>query len=126
MEKLIAVRVPNSPRVTLERINGKVVRLMTLNSLSKYVRLKSHTLRQWERKGILPKTIVMNKFNSGLGMECNRRFYTLEQADLLKKWVERVGPSKGRHINDSMIGLLHERWGEVTKAFYEEYGNPNG
>jgi len=126
MERLIAVRVPNSPRVTLERINGKVVRLMTLNSLSKYVRLKSHTLRQWERKGILPKAHIVKKFQSGLGIDCERRFYTIEQADVLKNWIERVGPNKGLQIKDSMIQLLRDRWEEVTKAFYEEYGNPKG
>ncbi len=122
MEKLVAVRVPNSPNITIEMINGKMAKLLTLNALSKYVRLKSHTLRQWERKGILPKAEIGKTFKSGLGIECDRRFYTIEQADLLKDWIERVGPSKGRQIKDSMIQLLRERWEEVTKAFLEQYG----
>jgi len=114
---IIAETKPDYPNISIERINGKIVKLLTMNSLSKYVGLKSHTLRQWEKKGILPETPISKKFNSGLLGECDRRYYTLDHAKLLKKWVEKVKPNHGIQIKESMIDILHENWDKATKQF---------
>ena len=122
MQTYVVEPKPNSPNFTIEVINGKIIKLLTMNALSKYVGLKSHTLRQWERKGLLPKPQIVKKFISGLAGECDRRLYTMEQALLLKQWVERVRPNHGVKIKESMIEILHDKWIEVTNQFLDSYG----
>ena len=126
METLRAVRVKNSPHFILKRINGKTVALLTMNALSKYIGYKAHTIRQWERKGIIPRTEFTEIFDSGLGMECERRLYTYEQANVLKSWVEQVKPNHGVKIAEWMIKRLHDKWREVTKASIERINSNDG
>ena len=70
-------------------------RLLTIGEVSKEVGRVSHTIRQWERDGRLPKKLLPLRDDNGW------RVWTVEQVELLKEWIvkEDMRPGKALPFN---------------------------
>jgi DNA-binding transcriptional MerR regulator len=102
-------------------IQGREVWLLTIQEMSKVVGVRGKVLREWEKRGILPKPLVTDKIYRKLTGECRQRLYTQGQSEILAQWVSKVRPGKGVVIKDSLIQMLHEKWEEASKKFLEDF-----
>ena len=103
-------------------VNGRSVWMATSNEIAKEVGLKARTIREWEKKGVLPRATVTEPMSSPAVGDCDRRLYSIGQVTVLKWWMGRVHPRKGRKLRDSEITLLHEKWDAETEKFLKSVG----
>ena len=70
--------------------------LLTIGEVSKEVGRVSHTIRQWERDGRLPKRLLPGRDENGW------RVWTVEQVEGLKEWIlaEDLRPGKALPFNN--------------------------
>jgi len=68
---------------------------LTIGEVSKEVGRVSHTIRQWERDGRLPRNLLPDRDENGW------RIWTREQVEALKLWIieEDLRPGKSLPYN---------------------------
>lgn len=101
-------------------INGRSVTLLTIADLAKLTGIPPRRIRKWERLGIMPKAYVTLPMFSPVAGDCDRRLYTVSQAEVFDAWLARARPGKGVQLKEPVIKLLHDKWNEVTEKFKEE------
>lgn len=81
--------VPKSVMYTFPN-TGRKLELFYLGVLSKAIKRDPHTVRDWERKGVLPDCMFRDK--SG------KRLYSQDQIDIIARLIQEEGIRQGQGI----------------------------
>lgn len=98
------------PNSVLVNIGGVKLEAFYISTLAEALNRDPHTIRTWERTGILPDCMLRDKNN--------RRLYSKEQIDVIVECAEAENLRQGSNIaKTNFISLVHERL-DIVKQKY--------
>lgn len=104
-------------KCTLAVVNGHKLKLYKIGILAQRIDRTAATVREWESKGIIPKSEFKDKYG--------RRLYTQEQIEVIHHYVKRDRVSIGRAFTLTNFSVhCHRAFAELHKQYFG--GKENG
>lgn len=101
--------VPNSVIFTFPN-TGRKLELFYVSKLAEAVSRDPHTIRGWERKGVLPDCMFRDK--------AGRRLYSKEQIDTIVTLLKEENVRQGQDIaKTNFIKKVHEQLAELKEEY---------
>ena len=110
------------PKVVMKAVGGAMIPMYPISALAMRVNRDVHTIRQWERIGILPKPMFRDAPKAR--QQRGRRLYTHEEIEAIAvtaqeceiKPRESIANTKFAEIVKMRLEALHKRYGAMQKT----------
>jgi hypothetical protein len=101
------------------QVDGRVIECCTIGELAEALQRSVHTVRAWERRGLLPGSPMVLPSTRPQAV---RRLYPLELVDAVREVVEREGFGVRRPSGrfGDQAEALHDAWESVMAHLFED------